>query len=362
MANETICYIGLGSNLGDREEHITRSLKILAGTEGIELLRTSDVLETSPLAGADQPKYLNAVTEINTTLTAEALFNRLAEIEDSLGRVREKKWSPRTIDLDLLLFDRQVINTSDLTVPHPQMHLRSFVLTGLCQLNSELIHPVLSVTVSELASRLNGCDFVLNRQLPQLISIAGLIGVGKTTLTKKLAERLDCTCIFEPYQENPFMPDVYAGKKQFALDSELFWLTSRAEQLKTDMLKKAAICISDYIFEKTRIYAEKWLNDRQMDLYENISPPFSSMAAQPVLVVYLKDSGQNCLDRIVKRNRPYEQKIELPFLEALEAGYEKLLSDWKTCPVMRLQKSKFDYMNDANIDNLTNQIKNYVAV
>lgn len=362
MANETICYIGLGSNLGDRAEHIAGSVKMLAGTEGIEVSRTSEVLETSPLAGADQPKYLNAVAEIKTTLTAGSLFKRLAEIEDSLGRLREKKWSSRTIDLDLLLFGGEIIKEPQLTVPHLQMHLRSFVLAGLCQLNPELIHPVLSVTVGELASRLNGCDFALEPEQPQLISIAGLIGVGKTTLTTKLAERFNCHCIFEPYQKNPFMPDVYAGKKEFALDSELYWLITRAEQLKPDMLEKAAISISDFIFDKTSIYAGNWLNDRQLKLYEKIAPLFSSMTADPVLVIYLKDPGQNCLGRIAKRNRPYEQKIELPFLDALEAGYDKLLSNWKTCPVMTLQKSEFDYMNDANIDNLTNQIKNYVAV
>ena len=82
----------------------------------------------------------------------------MIEIENRLGRVRQEKWSPRTIDLDLLLFDDKIIDTAELTVPHLQMHLRSFVLKGLCRLNPDLIHPVMKVTVKELAARLNGGD------------------------------------------------------------------------------------------------------------------------------------------------------------------------------------------------------------
>ena len=132
MAKPSIAYIGLGSNLGDRHGHIRGALKMLAGNKHIDVARVSDIIETPALAQANQPEYLNAVAEIKTTLSAEDLYKTLADIETSLGRVRSGKWSPRIIDLDLLLFGRKVISTADLTVPHPQMHLRSFVLKGLC--------------------------------------------------------------------------------------------------------------------------------------------------------------------------------------------------------------------------------------
>jgi 2-amino-4-hydroxy-6-hydroxymethyldihydropteridine diphosphokinase len=218
---ERIAYIGLGSNLGDRENTIRRALELLSEAEHIEVTRVSDLIETAPLGQLKQPKFINGVAEVKTTLSAEELYEKLVEIETLLGRERQGKWTSRTIDLDLLLFGADIIDSQHLIVPHPQMHLRSFVLKGLCQLNPELQHPLIKVSMKELAARLNGLDFMLNPNQPQLISIAGIIGVGKTTLARGLSEKFDCEVLLEPYDTNPFMPDVYAGKKELALDSQL---------------------------------------------------------------------------------------------------------------------------------------------
>ena len=362
MAKLTTAYIGLGSNLGDRNAHIKNALNALAETEAIELSRTSNLIETVPLAGANQPKYLNAVAEIKTTLTAENLLKKLIEIETSLGRLRKEKWSPRIIDLDLLLFGTDVINHPDLIVPHPQMHLRSFVLRGLCQLNPNLLHPIIKEPISELAARLNGCDFLHNPHLPQLVSLAGIIGVGKTTLAKKLSDSLGYKLILEPYNENPFLPDVYAGEEELALDSQLFFLTHRAEQLNHNTLVEGRIAITDYVFDKELIYARLLLDAQQLALYEEIYPQFTTKIIVPVLVIYLTDSAQNCLQRIHKRNRPYEQKIELKFLEALSRDYDQLFAHWKTSPLIRKNMSDFDCTVPENIEHLANQIRSYVAV
>ena len=370
MAKQTTAYIGLGSNLGSRADSIRAVLRMLAEAGNIEVARVSNLIETAPLGGANQPKYLNAVAEVKTTLSAEDFHKILLDIESKLGRVREKgprlagtqKWSPRVIDLDLLLFGEEIINSPDLTVPHPQMYLRSFVLRGLCQLNGKLLHPVIRESINKLAGRLGGADFVLNPNLPQLVSVAGIIGVGKTTLTKKLSNLLGCRLLLEPYDANPFLPDVYAGRKELALDSQLFFLTSRIEQLNHNTLAAGQIAISDYIFDKELIYAKQTLTAEQLKIYEKIFQPSVSKIARPVLVIYLQDAAQQCLQRIHKRNRPYEQEIEPQFLEALSCDYEKLFADWKICPVIRKQVSKSDYTNDANVEYLTNQIKSYVAV
>lgn len=335
---------------------------MLAETKGIEVSQVSDLLETAPLGRMNQPEYLNAVTQIKTALSAEDLHKKLTDIETSLGRTRNKKWEPRIIDLDLLLFGQKVINSPHLTVPHPQMHLRSFVLKGLRQLDAELTHPVMKESVSTLITRLNGADFVLNPDIPQLVSIAGIIGVGKTTLAKKLAQSLNAKLLLEPYDENPFMPDVYAGKKELALDSQIYFLTHRSEQLNPDVLEKSQIAVSDYVFDKEHIYARRLLNKQQLARYQQTYPPFAAKTVAPVLVIYLTDSAQKCLERIHKRNRPYEQKIEQEFLEALGSDYEQLFADWKTCPVIRVPMSKIDYTKDSDIEHLANRIKSYVAV
>ena len=357
----TKAYIGLGSNLGDREKSVQSALKMLGEAEGIGVLRASNIIETVPLGQMNQPKYLNAVAEIETALAAEDLHKKLADIEVSLGREKKGKWASRIIDLDILLFGRKIINNSNLTIPHPQMHLRSFVLKGLCQLNPELVHPVIKEPMNELAGRLNNTDFVLNPSVPQLVCAAGIIGVGKTTLTEQLSKLLDCKLLLEAYDTNPFMPDVYAGKKELALDSQLYFLTTRIEQMNRNTLARGQIAVSDYIFDKELIYARRLLSARQLALYEKTYPPFAGQVASPVLVIYLQDSAQRCLERIHKRNRPYEQKIELQFLHSLDSDYQHLFKDWKTCPVIRIPISKFDCTKEADLQHLANQIKCYVV-
>lgn len=362
-------YIGLGSNLGDRANFIHSAVAMLSEAKYIKVNRISDIIETTPLGSTNQPQYLNTVAEIETTLSEENLHKRLIDIESSLGRSRRENrrftstdWSPRTIDLDLLLFGSEVVKLPNLIVPHPQMHLRSFVLKGLCQLNGDLLHPTINEPVKILAARLNGCDFVLKADIPHLISIAGTIGVGKTTLAKGLSEKFDCELLLEPYDSNPFMPDVYAGKKELALDSQLYFLTHRVRQLNPKFLAQGRLVVSDYIFDQDRIYAEQLLNTQQLELYGKIYEPLSADVIEPVLVIYIRDSSKRCLERIHSRGRPYEQKIELKFLDALSRDYEQLFAEWKTCPVIRVSASEFDCRRDSDIEHLVNQIKFYVAV
>ncbi len=358
----TKAYIGLGSNLGDRKGYINSALKLLAESRHIELVRVSDIIETAPLARLDQPEYLNAVAEVETSLNPQDLHKNMIEVEAALGREKKEKWSSRNIDLDLLLFGQQVVSEPALTIPHPQMYLRSFVLKGLCQLNSSLIHPVIKESVGVLLERLNGRDFFFNPDIPQLVSVAGIIGVGKTTLAEKLSGLFDCECILEAYDKNPYLPRVYAGDKELALDSQLYFLTSRIAQLNPKELTAGQLALSDYVFEKELIYARRLLIAEQLTLYEKTYQPFSSEVTLPVLMIYLTDSVENCLERIHKRNRPYEQIIELKFLKDLNSDYEKLFDDWKTCPVIRLSMSQFDCTNPDDLQHLANQLKYYVGI
>ncbi len=354
-------YIGLGSNLGNRQDNINSAVQMLSEVAGIEVVRVSELIETTPLGQAEQPMYLNAVAELRTGLSPDDLLKTLINIETALGRKRQEKWSSRIIDLDILLYGSEVIDSPHLTIPHPQMHLRSFVLEGLAALNGAFVHPVIKESFNELSRRLNGCDFVHNPDLPQLVSIAGIIGVGKTTLANKLSTRLGCQMLPEPYDTNPFMPDVYAGKQELALDSQLYFLTARVEQLNKNALEKGQTYISDYVFDKEPIYSRQTLNPEQLTLYYKIYESSKFKVASPVLVIYMTGSPQNCLERIHKRNLPYEQKIELQYLENLEAEYNQLFGNWKTCPVIRKKTSELDHSKDDNIDHLAEQIKYYVA-
>ncbi len=137
-------YIGLGSNLGDRRAMIADAL------ERLKPRRVSTVVETAPWGNTDQPAFLNAVAEIETDLEPDALLDRLLDLERGLGRVRHEKWGPRTIDLDLLLYDERRVSTESLSVPHPRLHERRFVLEGLAELCPDRSVPGLDLTVREL--------------------------------------------------------------------------------------------------------------------------------------------------------------------------------------------------------------------
>ncbi len=355
-------YIGLGSNLGDRERSICDALGILGGNGSIEVARVSDIQETAPLGQAEQPRYLNGVAEIRTDLKPAELLAKLKATEAALGRRPNTSWQPRPIDLDLLLYGDEVVNAPDLTVPHPDVHLRSFVLDGLCQLNPQLVHPVLRESVSELSRRLGGGNFLLDPKAPQVVSVAGVIGVGKTTLARKLAEVLPAEILFEPYDTNPFLPQVYAGKSELALDSQLYFLVNRAEQLNPDRLARDKVFITDYVFDKELIYAKRLLDGHQLELYERVYPAFVRKVARPALVIYLEDSPRNCLERIHGRNRPYEQTMKLGFLEALDGDYQRLFADWRASPVIRVPATKLTgYASDV-VEHLVRQVRAYIAL
>jgi 2-amino-4-hydroxy-6-hydroxymethyldihydropteridine diphosphokinase len=141
-------YIGLGSNLGDRREMISRAL------EQLHPRRVSTIVETEPWGVADQPRFLNAVAEIETDLEPAELLDRLLDVERGLGRVRKEKWGPRTIDLDLLLYGDRRIASDSLSVPHPRLPERKFVLEGLAELCPDRTVPGLDRTVRQLLEQI----------------------------------------------------------------------------------------------------------------------------------------------------------------------------------------------------------------
>lgn len=154
-----IAYIGLGSNRGDRARMIAEAVAILRAAPGVLVATVSRLHETEPVGGpSNQESYLNAAARIETTLDAPELMRLLLETERVLGRRRRERWGPRTIDLDLLLFDDLAIDTPELTVPHPRMHQRLFVLEPLREIAPEARHPVLSRSVTELLEELRQPD------------------------------------------------------------------------------------------------------------------------------------------------------------------------------------------------------------
>ena len=142
-------YVALGSNLGDKEGNLRRALELLE-ERGVEVVRVSSFICTEPYGVTDQPQFLNGVCQVRTSLAPLALLHILLAIEQEMGRVRLRHWGERNIDLDLLLYEDVVMDTPELTLPHPDMQNRDFVLLPLAEMAPEIIHPTLQKTIHEL--------------------------------------------------------------------------------------------------------------------------------------------------------------------------------------------------------------------
>ena len=149
----SIAYIALGSNLGDKEKNLRRAIMLLM-QQGIDVEKVSSFISTEPYGVTDQPRFLNAVCRVRTLLTPLALLDVLLATELAMGRVRLRHWGERNIDLDLLLYEDEVMDVPRLRLPHPDMQNRDFVLLPLAEIAPELVHPTLKKSIRELKDNL----------------------------------------------------------------------------------------------------------------------------------------------------------------------------------------------------------------
>jgi 2-amino-4-hydroxy-6-hydroxymethyldihydropteridine diphosphokinase len=155
-------YLGLGSNLGQREANLAQAVHLLANSRQVQVLRSSSIYETEAWGFTDQPRFLNAVVEITTNLQPVSLLELAKIVEAEAGREPTFRWGPRLIDVDILLYADQVIqeDNPDLQIPHPRLSQRAFVLIPLAELASELLHPTLNVPVGQIAQGVEGREGV----------------------------------------------------------------------------------------------------------------------------------------------------------------------------------------------------------
>ena len=149
-----LAYIGFGSNIGDRLKHIQNAIDALSKTEGITLQEISSIYKTDPIGYEAQAEFLNGVAAIQTSLSPLSLLQTLKDIETVIGRQHRIRWGPREIDLDILIYGNLCVQTEKLVIPHPEMHLRRFVLVPLAEIAPNLVHPIFQETIHTLLERL----------------------------------------------------------------------------------------------------------------------------------------------------------------------------------------------------------------
>jgi 2-amino-4-hydroxy-6-hydroxymethyldihydropteridine diphosphokinase len=155
MNEGNTCYLGLGSNIGFRTANIKSAMELVRTVTKTKFIRMSSLIETKPFGYTEQPNFMNCVVEISTELKPQKLLTECLRIENKLGRERLEKWGPRNIDIDILFYATEIIDTRNLTIPHPEMHKRIFVLNSLMELCPDFIHPKINKTIKEIFDSLD---------------------------------------------------------------------------------------------------------------------------------------------------------------------------------------------------------------
>ncbi len=180
------------------------------------------------------------------------------------------------------------------------------------------------------------------------IAIEGVIGAGKTTLANLLAERNNARLVLEEFEENPFLPKFYENKKRYAFQTQLAFLASRFKQQQRvtsrDLFDQ--FIISDYIFEKDRIFARLNLDEDEMGLYDNIYGIMTGISAKPDLVIYLQSTVERLMSNIEKRGRSYEKHITPDYLRDLSDSYNQFFYHYNKAPLIIINATEIDFVNN----------------
>jgi len=336
MGKKHKVYLSLGSNLGNRLANLQKAIFRIQQQVGL-VLDISSVYE-NPAVGFEGDDFLNICISVLTPLEPKNLLETLLGIEQEFGRVRSHGdgYSSRTLDIDIIYYGQEIINTEDLVIPHPQMQHRNFVLKPLSDIAPQFYHPIFQKDTRNLLqecrdkSKLTKTKYKLFKdrmglfsQL-QLISIEGNIGAGKTTLSTMIANDFNAKLILERFADNPFLPKFYEDQVRYAFPLEMSFLADRYQQFmddtsQFDLFKN--FMVSDYDIFKSLIFAKVTLQREEYNLYRKVFNFMYKEVKKPEIYLYLYQNTERLLANIKKRGRDYEQNIDPEYLEKINRGY-----------------------------------------
>ena len=343
-------FLSLGGNLGQRPENMETALKAIAQHVG-DVVKASRIYETEAWGSTSQKKYLNQVIKVETRLTAPALLKTLLSIESRLGRKRTaNRNADRSMDLDILFFNTEILHEKALQVPHLRLHLRKFILIPLHEIEKNFKHPVLKKSISillrESEDRLHVS--VYNQPVPlRYICIEGNIGSGKSTLAQQLAKKMKAFYVPEKFDGNSLLPLFYTNPKAYGFLLEHSFLTSRFQQLTDCFHASTGLVVSDFSFYKSLWFARLNLPKKEYELFKKHFRALQNQLPEPDLIIYLDTDLKNLKQNILKRGRPYEQQISASYLEAIGKKYEQGLARVKAKKLI-LSIRKYDTSLELN--------------
>ncbi len=353
-------YLGLGSNLGDKMQHLQNAVDLIADQIG-SINQISSVYKTKSW-GFEAADFYNAVLCVQSKFSAEAILKKTQEIELQIGREKfeNHRFESRVIDIDILFIDTDILLNEHLVVPHPLLKKRRFVLEPFAEIAPQLIHPIDRKTIKTLLSecedqgevvkiyqKLTGPVSIFHKY--KYIAIEGNIGTGKTSLTNLLTEDYNAKAVLERFADNPFLPKFYDEPERYALPTEMSFLADRYHQLSEDLaqfdLFKSFI-ISDYYIFKSLIFSQVTLPEDEFKLYRKIFDIMYKEITKPDLYIYLYQNTKRLMENIKKRGRDYEQNISEEYLQKIQNGYLNFIQTENKLNVLIIDVSEMDFVNN----------------
>ena len=352
--------LALGSNLESKFDNLQSAVNYLNWFVG-KVLNIAPVYQTKAwgFKGAD---FLNTVLLLETYKAPSEVLKLTQKIERILGRSQkslEGQYHNRTIDIDILYFNHNVLNTKDLQIPHLHLHERNFVLKPLNDILPDFFHPLLQKNHKELLTLSSDKTkpILIDKQLSvnnlpyNFIAIEGNIGAGKTTFATQFAKDVNAKLVLERFEENPFLPKFYEDQKRYAFPLEMSFLADRYQQLTDDLsqydLFKTSV-ISDYFVFKSLIFSKVTLSDEEYALYRKIFNFMYKDLVKPDLYIYLYQNVERLLQNIKKRGRSYEQSITGDYLEQIHEGYMNFIKTQKDLNILILDISDIDFVENPD--------------
>ncbi|NJN50351.1 MAG: 2-amino-4-hydroxy-6-hydroxymethyldihydropteridine diphosphokinase [Polaribacter sp.] len=361
MKIQRITYLSLGSNMGDKLAHLQNAINSIATNLGI-ILKISPIYQTDAW-GFEGEAFYNCCIKLSTYHAPDVLMDKILAIEKKLGRVRSnsENYENRSIDIDILLFDDEIIFSPDVIIPHPKMLERKFVLQPLADIASSFLHPIQKQQIQQC---LQNCDDKneikiiqekLVRPIPlsekyNYIAIEGNIGAGKTSLTKLLSDEFNAKIVLERFADNPFLPKFYEDKERFAFPLEMSFLADRYQQLSEDLAQLdlfKSFVVSDYYIFKSLIFAQITLHKDELYLYRKMFDIMYKEITKPDLYIYLYQNTKRLLKNIQKRGRSYEQSIDEAYLQKIQDGYKTFInSQNEEMKILLIDVTELDFVSN----------------
>lgn len=363
MENQNLVVLSLGSNIGDRAANLNLCIERIH-RDVATVVRASRLYET-PSWGFDSAPFYNGAVVVHTTLSASDLLDALHKIEADMGRERsaDEGYQARIIDIDVIAYNEEIVETATIKVPHPHMQDRKFVLLPMRDLNLDWRHPILQKYLHELLQASEDqsiCREVGKLKLPlegykldhyNYIAIEGNIGAGKTTLTTKIAEDFKAKTVLERFADNPFLPKFYEDQSRYAFPLEMSFLADRYQQIADDLAQFdlfSEFIIADYHIFKSLIFAKVTLGEDEYRLYRKLFDIIYREMPKPGLYVYLYQNTERLLENIKKRGRDYEQDIPAEYLDKINRGYLDYIKSQTDLNILVIDVSDRDFVKNQS--------------